>query len=205
LECLELRKNLLLYVDNELSGEAAQAFRQHLECCPACRSRADSEERFRALLRERLSLHSAPPGLREKIRARLAEESAGSRRGIGTALLFRPAVAAGLAVLLTLMLLAPFLTQRKRPGGGIHAHFSGRLVCVQCEKMGVPLALQKRCTCFRHATGLRLGNGRIINLADTESAAALLTDPSLRGHQVAVDGILYGSIATMLVEHQDLL
>ncbi len=207
MDCLELRKNLLLYLVCELPPDEAQAIRRHLDACPSCRRRANYEERFQRVLRERLAPHPAPPGLRDRICARLDEEQAGRRWGAGRLIALRPALVGGLAAIGVLLVLAPFLTGRilnRGEGRGTPATLRGRLVCVQCERKGAPIASQRSCRAIGHATGLKTGDGRILRFVNNESAA-LLSDPALRGREVEVAGTLYRKISTLEVGGHTLL
>ena len=203
MDCLELRKNLFLYIDNELSPKETRVFREHLEACDPCRRRAAYEERFQDMLRDRLAPSPAPSGLRERILELLSREASREKierqwwRSVSTRS-HRSAIAAGFAALLALLVAAPFLTNLFiSRESGVPAHLEGHLVCIPCEKAGVTLASQKNCRTFGHETGLKTEDGRLFYLAKTERAEPLLSDISLRGTRVKVEGILYPRIATI--------
>jgi anti-sigma factor (TIGR02949 family) len=84
MDCMEFRKSLVLLVGRQLSRREEREIRLHREVCPCCDRRARLEERFQAILRQHLGSVAAPAGLRERIRARLAEkepDSRGPKRG----------------------------------------------------------------------------------------------------------------------------
>jgi anti-sigma factor (TIGR02949 family) len=195
MNCEDLRKCLPLYVDNELSAEETRDLRHHLDACPECCRVADSEERFQTLLREHLAEVPAPPGLRERICLCLADEA--SAREI------RPRRASRLpawgAVAALLLLAGGFVAGRLLAPGGHPDHIvlRGHLVCLACDRAGVPLEVQRRCRETGHSTGLRTEEGRLVAFAPSQVVSALVSDPALRGGRVEAEGAFYPRIATL--------
>ena len=62
------------YVDRELSPEEAQAVLRHLEHCSCCAEEFAVERELLELVKAKLRQIVAPPGLMDRITARLDEE-----------------------------------------------------------------------------------------------------------------------------------
>ena len=75
-DCEDVLENCSDYVDGGLTASVADKFRAHLETCTDCNT---FHATFRAtvLTLRDLPKKQAPPGLREKLRARIAAEAKG--------------------------------------------------------------------------------------------------------------------------------
>jgi len=67
--CDEQSSNILLYLDNELSGQELEDFRAHLAGCAACKAQLEEENELSALLHRARPLYSAPEELRARVSA----------------------------------------------------------------------------------------------------------------------------------------
>jgi mycothiol system anti-sigma-R factor len=67
--CDECSLDVLLYLDNALTGQKLADFRAHLADCSDCRERLEEERGLSSLLRETRPLYSAPQALRARIAA----------------------------------------------------------------------------------------------------------------------------------------
>jgi mycothiol system anti-sigma-R factor len=65
--CEEHGHNVLLYVDNELSGQELENFRAHLSDCLSCREQLEEEQKFSDLLHRSRPLYTAPDELRARV------------------------------------------------------------------------------------------------------------------------------------------
>ena len=65
--CEERRAEVLLYLDNALSGRRLEEFRVHLAECLDCRERLEEERALSCLLHQTRPLYSAPQTLRDRI------------------------------------------------------------------------------------------------------------------------------------------
>ena len=70
--CEEYTVDVLLYIDNELVGERLMEFRAHLNTCASCRASIEEQLALSATLRRSRPLYSAPPELRARVAASLA-------------------------------------------------------------------------------------------------------------------------------------
>lgn len=68
-ECYEYNVNGLLYLDNELIGEEADEFREHLKTCVACARRVKEGQMLSRLLYRSRPLYEAPKELQIKVAA----------------------------------------------------------------------------------------------------------------------------------------
>jgi anti-sigma factor RsiW len=70
--CEEHTVDVLLYIDNELVGERLMEFLAHLNTCVSCRASLEEQLALSATLRRSRPLYSAPPELRARVAAILA-------------------------------------------------------------------------------------------------------------------------------------
>jgi len=81
--CDECSLDILLYLDNALTGQKLEDFRAHLTDCSDCRERLEEERALSSLLRETRPLYLAPQALRSRIAAAAMEQAtAVSRRSV---------------------------------------------------------------------------------------------------------------------------
>jgi len=72
MRCADVERDLDAYRDRELAGPAAQAVREHLDTCPACRRLQAERETLSGLIRT-VRDGAAPDRLRARIAASLDE------------------------------------------------------------------------------------------------------------------------------------
>ena len=83
--CDECSLEILLYLDNVLTGRKLKDLRAHLAVCPGCRERLEEERALSSLLRETRPLYFAPPALRARILAAPTGQISGlSRASVGS-------------------------------------------------------------------------------------------------------------------------
>jgi mycothiol system anti-sigma-R factor len=70
--CHEYRADILLYLDNALTGRQLEDFRAHLSSCPDCKAQLEEELALSSLLRASRPLYPAPDGLRARVAAAAA-------------------------------------------------------------------------------------------------------------------------------------
>jgi hypothetical protein len=75
MDCQEYREIIAAHVDGALSSKEGMAVQSHLNGCPRCKQKYLWETEATRSLRQRLSLISARPGLREKLLDQLGETS----------------------------------------------------------------------------------------------------------------------------------
>jgi anti-sigma factor RsiW len=78
--CDECSLDILLYLDNALTGRKLEDFRAHLEVCCDCKERLEEERALSLLLRETRPLYVAPQALRTRIAAPATERAAALSR-----------------------------------------------------------------------------------------------------------------------------
>ena len=98
--CDRTRSNLDAYVDRELTAEAEQEIRRHLESCSACAAEAGTRAALKARVRGVVRAQAVPPELAVKVRRRLSAQTARSWWQVGGAPKWALSAAA-LAVVIT--------------------------------------------------------------------------------------------------------
>jgi mycothiol system anti-sigma-R factor len=78
-DCDERSTDILLYLDNALTGQRLEEFRAHLADCPNCRERLEEELALSSLLHKTRPLYLAPQALRARVATAATQQtSAGS-------------------------------------------------------------------------------------------------------------------------------
>ncbi len=83
--CDKHRADILLYLDNALTGWQLGEFQAHLSGCPDCKAQLEEEQALSSLLRSSRPLYPAPDGLRARVAAAAARH--GSARTLDPDLL----------------------------------------------------------------------------------------------------------------------
>jgi len=73
--CNEGSLDILLYLDNALTGQKLEDFRTHLAVCSDCRERLEEERELSSLLRETRPLYLAPQALRARVVAAATQQA----------------------------------------------------------------------------------------------------------------------------------
>jgi hypothetical protein len=73
--CGERSTDILLFLDNALTGQRLEDFRAHLAGCSNCRERLQEELALTSLLRETRPLYLAPQALRDRVAAAAAQQA----------------------------------------------------------------------------------------------------------------------------------
>jgi hypothetical protein len=133
-DCGDYCANILLYLDNELSGTGLKDLLFHLRGCVACRKELATEEELSGLLRRSRPLYSASDALRTRVIAAMALPRTGEARiGFGrriVRLLAQPrsagvacrrAQAALVLLVIVVPLILPKFLQRSRGAGYVEA------------------------------------------------------------------------------------
>lgn len=76
--CDQHRANVLLYLDEQLSGEALESFCTHLASCPDCKGHMEEEQALSRLLDRSHPLYPAPERLRARVAAAAAQHASAS-------------------------------------------------------------------------------------------------------------------------------
>ena len=75
--CEDRSSDILLYIDNALTGQKLEDFRAHLAVCSNCREHLEEELALSSLLREARPLYLAPRALRARVAAAATEQDSG--------------------------------------------------------------------------------------------------------------------------------
>jgi Putative zinc-finger len=206
MDCKELREILDLYVDNELSAEAAAAAGLHLNECGPCCSARDELLRLRQAIKEAVSKHQPPSSLLQSVR-RIS--SPPSRR-------------AALASLIVVILALGTFGALERVSG-VRASVASameqvafhldrpHMVMVEgtivCRERALHALYGSRDT--RDIEGyhgaLMMASGKLWNFMESEKAYALIHDESLVGKRVRIRAKVYRRADCLEVESYDVL
>jgi anti-sigma factor RsiW len=79
MDCMSIRDQMHAYLDQELDLPGVVAIDRHLASCPECKAIFVQMSELQSGLRKHAVRYSAPNGLAERIRARIAASGAGTR------------------------------------------------------------------------------------------------------------------------------
>ncbi len=205
MDCKRMREVLDLYVDRELSPEAAAEASLHLKECPACQGAERQLRQLRQHIRLAVNQWQLPDRLPKRASGRYA---CTSRR-------VTPAV----AVLLVLLLTAVAALRIPRVGGlaaeaievvAFHLDppralvLEGEVVCRDCE---LERMYGARTMCARngHRGAVKTADGKIWNLMDNDVSDALIHNDALRGKRIRIRGKIYRRADALEVESYEVL
>jgi hypothetical protein len=204
MDCARFRRSIHDYQADEISELEREAFEGHRDACPDCARALEVEEGFLRGLRARLPRAEAPPGLEQRVRAALREEAPDPA---ATAWYRRPWLAAAAAAVLLALLIVPGLG---RPPGGRWSPASGvvqvsgvevMVVDLDCDRAGMSIEYQRRCTAPYHVNALKTSDGKYWYISpDHEEYGRLIGDPRMRGRRLVVDGDYYPGINTLRIK-----
>lgn len=204
MDCKELREVLDLYVDTELSAEAAATAELHLDECGSCRLAAEELLRLRRAVKEAVNQHEPPPELVERVRRSLVSR----RRRVGVL------VVAALALALLLLILGSTPSLRPALASGMEqiafhldepqsVVLEGVVVCRECELYSLYGGPKER-DLEGHQGALKTAGGKIWNFMEGEKASVLIHDESLIGKPVRVRARVYRRAGCVEVESYEI-
>jgi len=205
-KCTRTRDLIAAFYDNELPCETSYGIQEHLNRCEPCRAFGTVERGFTRSAREGLPQVAPPEGLFARVREGLDAEDRGDvavvpgfpasgRTPVGRWMAPLRFGYAAAAALLAGVLMLP-VVELYAPGsvtgvfdalGGVR-HTSGVLVCIECWRLGVPVEQHRGCDARGHRTGLLCEDTGVWNLVVSDTTRPLLSDPTLRGEGVVVEG-----------------
>ncbi|RMF91861.1 MAG: anti-sigma factor [Nitrospinota bacterium] len=82
MECLDVQKQLDMFLDDELSPTTRLLVEEHLRDCPQCRSRVEVQQQIKQLVKASARSVRAPAALRQRILTAIDQQEEAGRRGI---------------------------------------------------------------------------------------------------------------------------
>jgi len=200
--CAGIRELLAAALANEIPAGRADAVRDHLERCEACRRHRDFEIAFDGALTRGLKREEVDPALSDRIRDALRREDArveaGSWGRTGPAFKVLAAVAATLFVAVVSYGVARRAGAPAAPIAPAHPAFeqvrTGVLVCASCERGGAPTSAQTGCRAFGHHAALRCERDGLWEFVESDKTMSLLTDADRIGRAIEVRGVFFEDI-----------
>lgn len=205
MDCKEIREVLDLYVDGELSADAAASATAHLNECAPCRRTQEELLRLRRAVKLAVAQHRLPPDLAARIHSHLPSSW---RRVLAPALaIFLVAFSlAGLGHLGSTRVYVASVMERV----AFHLDaprtlvLEGRLVCRDCELQAL-YGAGSMCHIKGHHGALKTADGKIWNLMEGDHAEQLIHSASLLGKRVRIRGRLYRRAGCLEVQSYEVL
>jgi anti-sigma factor (TIGR02949 family) len=200
ISCATFRQQLYHFQADELSEAERLVCSEHLDGCDECVRLLEVEDGFASALKSRLRRETAPPELVLRVREALAAEA---RPVVRRSWIRAPWAAALAASVVLALLLIPGLSGRLQStpvSPGVPVERLVTLVDLECDRAGHDAEFQRQCAHPRHVNALKLGPKHYwsLSLADGPGRA-LVTDRSLRGHLLRVEGTFHAGIDTLHV------
>ncbi len=205
MDCKEIRELLDLYVDGELSADAAASASVHLSECASCRRAQEKLLQLRRAVKIAVAQHQPPADLARRIQGHLFWPW---RRVLAPALVISLAVVllAGLGrigsarmYVASTMERVAFLWDTPRT-----LVLEGQVVCRDCELKAL-YGATSMCHLKGHHGALKTADGKIWNLMEGERAEQLIHSASLLGKKVRIRGRLYRRAGCMEVQSYEAL
>jgi hypothetical protein len=205
MDCKEVREMLDLYVDGELSADAAASASVHLNECTPCRRAHQELLRLRRAVKHVVAQHEPPPDLALRIQRYLFSPW---RRALAPALVIFLALAslAGLGRISAARMYVAGAMER----AAFHLDtprmlvLEGQLVCRDCELHALYGATNMR-ELKGHHGALKTAEGKIWNLMESERAEPLIHNASFLGKKVRIHGRLYRRAGCVEVQSYEVL
>lgn len=205
MNCNEVRRQIVPYVDGELDEAGSRSMADHIAGCAGCTRRVAFERNFNRMLSEGIREVEVPRGVLTRVRRSLAAEASG-----GWSLgrwLWHPLTAYATAATLMVALVLPAAFGNATGLAGWRTFLSaspttvsGRLVCIECERARATAEEQRACRRFDHRTGVRTEDDHQWSLVNRGPGAELIRRPELRGTIVHLTGAAYLQIETFDVQ-----
>jgi len=205
MDCKEIREVLDLYVDGELSADAAASATAHLNECAPCRGAHEELLRLRRAVKLAVAQHQLPPDLAARIQSHLAPS-------------WRRVLAPALVIFLVVFSFAEsgrFGSARTHVASVIERvafHLDtprtlvleGQLVCRDCELQAL-YGARSMCHIRGHHGALKTADGKIWNLMEGDHAEQLIHSNLLLGKKVRIRGRLYRRAGCLEVQSYEVL
>lgn len=191
MDCKRLREVMDLYVDSELSEEAATQVRAHMRECAPCRSALEALFRLRAAVRTAAGNPQPSAQLVARVRNLIAPRW--YRRGPARAL------ALGLAAAILLAFFSPGIRGTASTGldrlshtldDSRHVALEGVVLCRDCE-LARRYGYHAKCSVNGHQGWLATADGRLWSILEGDAAHPLLHDTTFLGKRVRVQGRIF--------------
>jgi hypothetical protein len=214
MNCKQFRESLDCYLDGELSAAASAAGDAHRKECPQCDRAVQRQHELKTAVRRAVNAVTPPPGLDARVRSAVAPRWIYPFGATGSVGLRRPAFA--LAALAVLAVASSATTPPPidvsvanamdrlalRLDDSSPVVLEGTVLCRDCE-LEHRYGIKASCPTIGHHGAVATADGRIWNIVEQRSSAALIHEESLLGKKVVIRGHLFrGSRALVIDSYQ---
>jgi hypothetical protein len=205
MDCKKLREMLDVYVDGELSVDAAEQAKAHVAECASCRGAVEHLDRLRAAVKSAVGEPTVPPQLVQRVRSAVSPKwhRAAAIQAIAATLvlagaltLFVPSVRGAAATALDFLSLKLDDTRQ--------VELEGKLICRDCQ-LEKQYGYHAMCPLTGHHGAIVSSDGRIWNILEGEKSHNLIHDSSLLGRKVKIEGRIYRRAGSIAVRDYQLL
>lgn len=215
MNCKQFRESLDCYVDGELSAEASAAADAHRKECPQCERAVMRVQELKTAVRRTVSGATPPPDLEARIRAAVGRPWTRSLDAMRSFAPRRRALA--LAAVAVFILAVTVSTLSPIDVGAANAMdrlalrldetspvvLEGRILCRDCE-LEHRYGVKASCRSIGHHGAIATADGRIWNIVEQRTSAALIHDERLLGKNVVVRGRLFRNSRALVIESYQL-
>jgi hypothetical protein len=215
MNCKQFRESLDCYLDGELSAEASVAADAHRKECPQCERAVMRLQEFKTAIRRTVSVAAPPPGLEARIREAVSTPWTRSLDAMRSFAPRRRALA--LAAVAVFILAVTVSTRAPIDIGAANAMdrlalrldetssvvLEGKILCRDCE-LEHRYGVKASCRSIGHHGAIATADGRIWNIVEQRTSAALIHDERLLGKNVVVRGRLFRNSRALVIESYEL-
>jgi hypothetical protein len=215
MNCKQFRESLDCYLDGELSAAASAAADAHRKECPQCDRAVTHLQQLKAVVRRTVSVATPPAALDARIRAAVANpwtrsfdtvRSFGPRRSV-----LALAAVAMFILAVTVSTRAPIDVSAANAMDRLALRLDdtspvvlkGKILCRDCE-LEHRYGVKASCTTIGHHGAIATADGRIWNIVEQRTSAALIHDERLLGKAIVVQGRLFRNSRALVIESYEL-
>jgi len=215
MNCKQFRESLDCYLDGELSAAACAAADAHRKECPQCDRALAHVQELKTAVRRTVTVASPPSDLDARIRAAVATpwtrpldtiRSFGTRRSVlalAAAAVFVLAVTVSTRPPIDISAANAMDRLAVRLDDTSPVVLEGTILCRDCE-LEHRYGVKASCKIIGHHGAIATADGRIWNIVEQGSSAALIHDEHLLGKKVVVRGRLFRGSRVLVIESYQL-
>jgi putative zinc finger protein len=211
MNCQQFRESLDCYLDGELSAAASAAADAHRKECPRCDRAVLHLQELKAAVRRTVGVATPPPHLAARVRAAVATpwvrsfntmvsfEPRRSALALAAAAVFILAVTVGIRSPIDISAANAMDRLALRLDDSSPVVLEGQILCRDCE-LEHRYGVKASCKVIGHHGAIATADGRIWNIVEQRTSAALIHDESLLGKSVVVRGRLFRNSRALVIE-----
>ena len=200
MNCKQFRESLDCYLDGELSAAASAAAAAHGKECPQCDRTLRRQKALKDAVKRTVGAVAVPPGLNARVRTAITPRwLRHSAFAVAALVVLAVAMTAGGAPLIAVSAADAMDRLALHLDDSGPVILEGTVLCRDCE-LAHRHGVQASCSKIGHHGAIATADGRIWNIVEQPSSAALIHDEHLLGRNVVVRGRVFRGSRALVVE-----